>query len=101
MGWQFSTDDFSFPSPASAGSAFRVAYQVTNTGSDEPAHSDRVQMWGSDGTQHIDQYEHAPDCVAGGLYGVFVDIPPMQPGFYDISVTLPDGTGAGASIIVQ
>jgi hypothetical protein len=101
MGFTIDSSYFHLNNPYPAGQAFRINYEVDNTGPDDAGHDDYVQMWGSDGTKYIDQNEHAPESTAGGRYGVFVDIPALEPGYYDISVTLPDGTAAGSTIIVQ
>jgi hypothetical protein len=101
MAFQIDSSNISFPRPAPAGSAFRLNYEVTNLGPDDSGHQDHVQVWGSDGSQPVNNMENAPPSVAGGLYGVFVDIPPLNAGYYDVSVTLPDGTGAGSTIIVE
>jgi hypothetical protein len=79
----------------------RLVYNVTNNGPDDPGHQDHVQMWGSDGTVYLDQYVDAPESTAGGSYGVFLDVSALEPGYYDLSVTLPDGTALGTTVIVQ
>jgi hypothetical protein len=101
MGFTFDESHFNLGNPHSAGQPIRVNYEVDNTGPDDSGHSDYVQVWGSDGTKHLDRYESAPASITGGRYGVFVDVPALQAGYYDISVTLPDGTAAGSTIIVQ
>jgi hypothetical protein len=84
-----------------AASTDRFVYEAVNTGPDDPGHQDYVQMWGSDGSVLVDGYFDTPPCPAGGSYGVFVDVAPLAAGYYDISVTLPDGTAAGTTLIVQ
>ena len=71
------------------------------TGPDDPGHYDHVQIWDSGGTVWMDDYRSAPASVANGLYGVLVDVPALQPGYYDVAITLDDGTAAGSTIIVQ
>ncbi len=88
------------PYPANAGG--RVHYRVSNTGPDEPAgHQDHIQMWASDGSKPIDKMESVPGTQTGGAYGVFIDLPTLGAGYYDLSVTLPDGTATGTTVIVQ
>lgn len=101
MGYQFSQTDIQVHNPYPANEAFRLVYEVEVTDTDDPGHYDYVQMWGSDGTKWLDQNESAPETPAGGRYGVFIDIPALPAGYYDISITLPDGTAAGATIIVE
>ena len=101
MGFYIDTSYFQLNNPYPAGQEFRILYEVDNTGPDDPGHDDYVQVWGSDGSKPVDKNESAPESVAGGRYGVFVDIPALEPGYYDISVTLPDGTAAGSTIIVE
>ena len=79
----------------------RLVYNVDNGGPDDPGHQDYVQMWGSDGTVFLDQWVDAPPSVTGGNYGVFLDVNALDPGYYDLSVTLPDGTAGGTTVIVQ
>ncbi len=94
----FSQIEQSNPFPVSTD---RVVYEAVNNGPDDPGHQDHVQMWGSDGSVQVDGYLDTPPCQAGGLYGVFVDVSPLPAGYYDLSVTLPDGTAAGTTVIVQ
>jgi hypothetical protein len=101
MGFSFSQTDIHIVNPVSTGQAFTFNYEVTNTGPDDPGHYDHVQIWGSDGTVVLDDYRSAPASAAGGLYGVLVDVPALEPGYYDVAITLADGTAAGATIIVQ
>jgi hypothetical protein len=100
MGFQIDPIQTNNPYPAGTAGG-RASYQVHNTGPDDPGHQDHIQMWGSDGSQPVNIMETAPPSQAGGLYGVFIDIPPLNAGFYDLSVTLPDGTGIGTTVIVQ
>ena len=79
----------------------RLVYNVTNNGPDDPGHQDHVQMWGSDGTVYIDKNFDTPACDAGSLYGIFLDVAALAAGYYDLSVTLPDGAALGTTVIVQ
>ena len=79
----------------------RLVYNVTNNGPDDPGHQDYVQMWDSDGMMWLDQNFDAPQSAAGGSYGVFLDVTPLSEGYYDLAVTLPDGTALGTTVIVQ
>jgi len=101
MGFSFSQSDIHISNPISANQSFTFNYEVTNTGPDDPGHYDHVQIWGSDGTVHVDDWRSAPASVDGGLYGVLVDVPALQPGYYDVAINLDDGTAAGSTIIVQ
>ncbi len=87
------------PYPANAGG--RVSYRVSNLGPDEPSgHQDHIQMWGTSG-KPVDEMRTVPATVAGGAYGVLIDLPSLNAGYYDLSVTLPDGTATGTTVIVQ
>jgi hypothetical protein len=101
MGFDFSQQDIAVSNPVSAGSSFRFSYQATNNGPDDAGHDDHVQMWGSDGTVVLDEQHTAPASQTGGLYGVFVDVHALHPGYYDVAITLGDGTAAGTTVIVQ
>jgi hypothetical protein len=101
MGFHLDTSDITMPYPAPSGTAFRVSYRVTNDGPDDPGHHDHVQVWDGHGNEPVNEYVDAPPSVAGGTYGVFVDLPALAPGYYDIAINLPDGTAAGATIVVQ
>ena len=100
MSFTFSQSDIYIDNPVAANQDFKINYQVTNDGPDDPGHYDHVQIWGSNGTI-LDEYENAPATIAGGLYGVIVDVPALEPGYYDVAITLDDGTAAGSTIIVQ
>jgi len=101
VGFYIDSTYFQLNNPYSSGTAIAVTYRVDITGSDDPGHDDYVQVWGSDGTKWVDEYISAPATTAGNWYGTIVNVPPLEPGYSDISVTLPDGTAAGATIIVQ
>jgi hypothetical protein len=101
MGFYLDSSYIQLYNPYTAGQDFRVTYEVDNGGPDDPGHYDYVQLWDSSGTKWIDRNEQAPASTAGGRYGVVVDVPALQAGYYDISITLPDGTSAGSTIIVQ
>ena len=101
MGFSFSQDDIKIGNPEPANQSFSFNYEVTNNGPDDPGHYDHVQIWASDGTVIMDDHRSAPASIAGGLYGVIVDVPALQPGYYDVAITLSDGTAAGSTIIVQ
>jgi len=101
MGFYIDSTYFQLNNPYSSGTAIALTYRVDITGSDDPGHDDYVQVWGSDGTKWVDEYISAPATTAGNWYGTIVNVPPLEPGYFDISVTLPDGTAAGATIIVQ
>jgi len=99
MGWQM--DPIQTNNPYTSGAGGRFSYRVTNTGPDDAGHEDHIQMWGSDGSKPIDRMEAVVGTQAGGLYGVLIDLPALNPGYYDVSVTLPDGTATGTTVIVQ
>jgi hypothetical protein len=101
MAFSISQTDIHVPHPAPANSGFRISYEVTNLGPDDYGHHDHVQVWGSGNSSIIDNYFDAPQSVTNGVYGVLVDVPPLHPGYYDIAITLPDGTSAGTTVIVQ
>jgi hypothetical protein len=88
--------------PIRAGEEFKIVYAATNNGSvDEPAHSDHVEMWRSDGQKPLDVWVNAEQARAGEAYAVIVDVPAQEAGFYDITVTPPHGTGRGRSLHVE
>ncbi len=101
MGFNFSQSDISISNPISANQSFKISYEATNNGPDDPGHQDHVQIWGSDGSVILDEYHTAPDTLTGALYGVIIDVPALEPGYYDVAITLADGTAAGSTIIVQ
>jgi hypothetical protein len=101
MGFQFSQSDIQLNNPYPVGQDFRFVYEVDNLGPDDSGHDDHVQIWGSDGSTPVDRQEQAPPSSAGGRYGVFVDVSALAAGYYDVMITLPDGTTAGSTIIVQ
>jgi hypothetical protein len=86
--------------PRPAGEPFVVPYEVINDGGDEPAHDDHLRVWGSDGSLHVDELSPAPAVDAGMMYMAPIEVPALAPGYYDVSVTFPDGSGAGDTIIV-
>jgi hypothetical protein len=88
--------------PIRAGEEFKIIYAATNNGSaDEPAHTDHVEMWRSDGQKPLDVHMTTDPARAGDAYSVIVDVPAQEAGFYDIMVTLPDGTGRGRSLRLE
>ena len=88
--------------PIRAGEEFKILYAATNNGSaDEPSHTDHVEMWRHDGHKSLDVFEKTDPARAGDAYSVLVDVPAQEAGFYDIMVTLPDGTGRGRSLRVE
>jgi hypothetical protein len=101
MGFSFGQDDIKISNPEPANQPFSFNYEATNNGPDDPGHYDHVQIWGSDGTVIVDEYISAPATSAGGLYGAIVHVPALEPGYYDVAITLEDGTAAGTTIIVQ
>jgi hypothetical protein len=101
MGFSFGQDDIKISNPEPANQPFSFNYEVSNTGPDDPGHYDHVQIWGSDGTVIMDEYRSAPASTTNGIYGVIVDVPGLEPGYYDVAITLADGTAAGSTIIVQ
>ncbi len=86
--------------PRPAGEPFVVGYEVQNDGGDEPAHDDHIKIWGSDGSQPVDTVSTIGPIDAGFIYLAPIEVPALTPGYYDVSVTFPDGTGAGDTIIV-
>jgi hypothetical protein len=101
MSFSFDQSNISISNPIPANQEFKFHYEATNNGPDDPGHYDHVQIWGSDGSMILDEYETAPSTDAGGLYGVIVSVPALPPGYYDVAITLEDGTAAGTTIIVQ
>jgi hypothetical protein len=86
--------------PRPAGEDFVVVYEVQNDGGDEPAHDDHLKVWGSDGSQPVDTVKPVGAVEAGFIYMERIEVPALAPGYYDVSVTFPDGSGAGDTIIV-
>lgn len=101
MGFEILQSDIHLNNPHAAGSPFKIDYLVSNLGPDDPGHVDHIQVWGSDGTQHVNERRDIQPTQTGGRYGVIVDIPALPAGIYDISITLPDGSAAGSSIVVE
>jgi hypothetical protein len=86
--------------PRPAGQDFVVVYEVLNDGPDEPAHDDHIRVWGSDGSQPVDVNSTVDSIDAGFTYMAPIEVPALAAGYYDVSVTFPDGSGAGDTIIV-
>jgi hypothetical protein len=101
MGFYFPQSYIHLANPYPQGSGFRLNYEVDNTGPDDPGHSDHVELWASDGTKVIDRYEQVAATTSGQRYGVFVDVGSLNAGYYDLAITLPDGTASGSTVIVQ
>jgi hypothetical protein len=87
------------PRPAHTG--FNVPYWILNDGPDEPPFELHIQMWSSSGSQPLDLHEQLDGIEAGLLLGATFAVPALEPGIYDVSLTLPDGSGKGESIHVQ
>ncbi len=99
MGFQL--DPIQTNNPYPAGQGGRASYQATNLGPDDPGHQDHIELWGSDGSKPLDRWEDIMPTATGSLYGVFIDLPSLAAGIYDLKVTLPDDTAVGTSVIVQ
>jgi hypothetical protein len=87
--------------PRPAHTDFNVPYWIQNDGPDEAAFVLHIQMWGSSGSHALDLHEHIPGIEAGLLFAATFGVPPLEPGIYDVSLTLPDGSGKGDTIHVQ
>jgi hypothetical protein len=102
MSFSFDTSRITLNNPYATGQAFRFSYQVDNVNGDDPGHTDHVTIWDHNSATVLDQDVPAPESVAGGLYGVFVDVPALAAGIYDVAITIAGGVAsAGASITVQ
>ena len=58
-------------------------------------------MWRSDGHKPLDVHRSTEPARSGEAYAVLIEGPGQDAGFYDIKVTLPDGTGLGRSLHIQ
>jgi hypothetical protein len=95
------TVSFRIANPVASNTAFTFIYDVLNNGPDDTAgHLDHVQVWGSDGSKPFDSRISALPSAAGQSYETEVPMPALAAGYYDVSVTTPDGS-AGSTIIVQ
>jgi hypothetical protein len=102
MGWDISSIDVSPSEPTRAGEPFVILYAATNNGYDEEApHSDHVEMWRSDGAKPVDEWKTSETTRSNDAYAISVDVPGQQTGYYDIMVTLHDGTALGRSLRVE
>jgi hypothetical protein len=66
-----------------------------NEGPDEPPHEDHLRVWGSDGSRPVDTRSRMDEVDAGTAYVSRIEVPALAAGKYDVSVTFPDGAGAG------
>lgn len=94
-------DNIVVDNPRPAHNDFNVPYWIKNDGADEPPFVLHIQMWSSSGSQPVNLHEDIPGIEAGLLFGATFSVPPLEPGIYDVSLTLPDGSGKGDSIHVQ
>ena len=102
MGWDISSIDITPSEPIKAGEPFVILYAATNNGyTEEPPHTDHIEMWRSDGAKPVDEHKTSETTGAGSAYAISVDVPGQDAGFYDIKVTLHDGTGLGRSLHIQ
>jgi hypothetical protein len=102
MGWDISSIDITPSEPIKAGEPFVILYAATNNGyTEEPPHTDHIEMWRSDGAKPVDEWKTSDTTRAGDAYAISVDVPAQHDGFYDIKVTLHDGTGLGRSLHIQ
>jgi hypothetical protein len=102
MSFSFDSSHISLANPYPPGQAFRFSYQVDNVNGDDAGHTDHVTIWDHNSATVLDQDIHAPQSVAGGLYGVFIDVPGLGAGMYDVAITIAGGSAsAGATITVQ
>jgi hypothetical protein len=96
----FKLEKINVDNPRPANEAFTVVYEVKNDGPTEPAHEDHLRVWGSDGSQPVDLHHSIGEVDAGFVYMSRIEVPALPAGYYDVSVTFPDGSGAGDTIIV-
>src|SRR5215471_11346145 len=94
-------DKIAVDNPRRAHTDFNVPFWIQNDGPDEAAFVLHIQMWSSSGSHALDLHEQIPAIEAGLLFGAAFGVPPLEPGIYDVSLTLPDGSGKGDSIHVQ
>ena len=101
MGWDIDSIDVSPSEPIKAGEPFVILYAATNNGSaEEPPHTDHIEMWRSDGTKPVDEWKTSATSPAGDGYSIWWTWQPGR-GYYDIKVTLHDGTGLGRSLHIE
>jgi hypothetical protein len=96
----FKLKQINVQNPRPAGQAFVVSYEVLNEGPDEPPHEDHLRVWGSDGSRPVDTRSRMDEVDAGTAYVSRIEVPALAAGKYDVSVTFPDGSGAGDTIVV-
>jgi hypothetical protein len=85
----------------SVGDTVQIIWTVNNTGTGiEPAHYDHIQVWRSDGVQPLDTWSDCEELTAGMTYMNIVEAPGLDSGFYDVMITLPNGSGKGGSFQV-
>jgi hypothetical protein len=102
MSFSFDTSRITLNNPYSAGQPFRFSYQVDNVNGDDSGHTDHVTIWDHNSATVLDQDVQAPQSVAGGLYGVYIDVPALAAGMYDVAITIAGGVAsAGTTITVQ
>ena len=102
MGWDIDSIDVSPSEPIKAGEPFVILYAATNNGStEEPPHTDHIEMWRSDGAKPVDEWKTSQTSPPGDGYSILVDVPGQEAGYYDIKVTLHDGTGLGRSLHIE
>jgi len=102
MGWELSSIDISPSEPIRAGEPFVMLYAATNNGfHEEPPHSDHIEMWASDGSKPVDVWKTSETTRSNDAYAISVDVAGQHAGWYDIKVTLHDGTALGRSLHVE
>jgi hypothetical protein len=101
MGFQLTQGDIDIQNPYTAGMHALIRYRPTNTGPDDAGHVDIVRMWSSDGRNDWTFNVQAPASAAGARYDAAFSTPELDAGYYDVAITLPDGTAVGTTVIVQ
>ena len=102
MGWDIGSIDITPSEPIKAGEKFDILYAATNNGyDDEPAHTDHIEMWRSDGAKPVDEWRTSEPTRSLDAYAILVEVPGQEAGYYDIKVTLHDGTALGRSLHIE
>jgi hypothetical protein len=101
VSYQFSESDIRIHNPYPAGQGLRIEYEALNTGPDDPGHVDHVDAWDHTSAKILDYDAQTPPVTSGNTYGGFVDVPPVQPGHYDLSITVAGTAHGSTTFIVQ
>jgi hypothetical protein len=91
VSWLLSTSSIKFKNPYPAGQPFQVVWEVFNGDHDQPPHTDHVNVWDHHSTKVVDQDFGIEPVPAGSEYMCVVDVPALQPGQYDMAITIDTG----------